>query len=169
MTDKLAWSDEIDQLLIKLWDEGGSLQSVAADMQKLGYNVTPNSIAGRRHRLKGRFAAVRPPKQPKQRKPKPTNENRSKPMTIIASRPTLTKGQIDAINRDEGVNYLDNPENGCKAILDARGSDGLRKCCGKPRVDDFTGPRSPYCAAHTRLYSPIAASRSHHGQSSKVG
>ena len=47
----MIWTKEADELLIKLWDDGGSLHHVADGMTAAGYAVTRNAIAGRRHRL----------------------------------------------------------------------------------------------------------------------
>jgi hypothetical protein len=61
-----------------------------------------------------------------------------------------------------GVNYLDNTENGCKAILDERDSTPQRlpKVCGLPRYEEQTGFKSPYCRAHSLLYTNPMAVRS---------
>lgn len=77
----------------------------------------------------------------------------------------LEEPEIEIVREEpaNGVNYLDNPENGCKAILNQIGTDGLRMCCGRSRAD-FTGVRSPYCPTHHRLYNhqqPAALRRSH--------
>jgi hypothetical protein len=67
---------------------------------------------------------------------------------------TMTKPPPRIIEREEpteGVNYLDNTEAGCKAILDKIGTDGLRMCCGRTRAGDEAS-RSPYCPTHDRAY-----------------
>ena len=47
----MIWDDKADGLLLALWNEGGSLGFVADGMKKAGYNVSRNSVAGRKHRL----------------------------------------------------------------------------------------------------------------------
>jgi len=162
MTEKIVWTAEIDAILIRLWNEGGSLRYVAAEMNRLGYPVTRNAIAGRRHRMPkysferdaGSYAAItisaaKPkvlkPRKPK--KPKPINDQGSNIMPFPET--ISTAGTVD---HDDGVEYLLNSENGCKALLDARGSDGLPKCCGRPRGLDYRGSKSSYCQMHYRQF-----------------
>ena len=48
----------------------------------------------------------------------------------------------------EGIDYLDLRDDGCKAILDQRGANGLFRVCGKLRGYDASGARTPYCPDH---------------------
>lgn len=54
---------------------------------------------------------------------------------------------------DEGVEYLDRRENGCRAILDKRGHWGLPMVCGKTQAQDAYGVNTSYCAKHLELYT----------------
>jgi hypothetical protein len=151
----MDWTDEADALLIKLWDEGGSLKYIAEEMTKLGYPLTRNAIAGRKHRLQQRLSRA-----PGTRattivtRPKPKNFQRREPMQGPQRPPTrpVTAQELDALISNKGVEYLKSPGWGCKALLDKRGSDGLPMVCGRPKGLDFNGAPSSYCTTHFRLY-----------------
>jgi len=152
----MIWTDEADALLIRLWDEGGSLSLVAEGMQQAGYVVSRNAIAGRRHRLRSRafkrgdgVAAI------KVAKPKRVRSKRSTRVMLIKKQAITTISIAD----NEGVDYLSNPKHGCKAILDKRPRSGpwlLQRVCGLPRFGE-----SPYCREHYELYTTAAARRPH--------
>jgi hypothetical protein len=60
---------------------------------------------------------------------------------------------IEILMNWHGIEYLDLPPNGCKAILDARsGPWKLHKVCGRPRGYNCNGSPSSYCQAHYLLY-----------------
>jgi hypothetical protein len=158
----MIWTVDADDLLIKLWNEGGSLGYVAAGMQRAGYVVSRNAVAGRKHRImiatratlfKRTTTVIHTVKAPPQR------IQRSKPMPEKVRPPTIEELQARASNI-EGVEYLSNPNNGCKAILDKRGGEwALSMCCGRLRSGG-----SPYCRVHLALYTnqqPMV--RKHHG------
>ena len=159
----MIWSEDADALLIKLWDEGGSLAFVAAGMKEAGYDVTRNAVAGRRHRLIPQ-AFVRKKSDPtKTIKAKPISK-KEKPMKTSPPPPpppkkTVTIADVDAIARHQGIDYLDQGPMSCRAILSDKPRSGpwqLQKVCGLPRLEG-----SPYCRAHTMLYTPPQPIRRH--------
>jgi hypothetical protein len=163
----MIWTVDADSLLVKLWDEGGSLGYVAEGMRRAGYAVTRNAVAGRKHRLliarAAKFTRTTPHSSHTIR-PQPFVKlrpiQRSKLMTEKVRPPTIEELQARAQNI-EGVEYLSNPINGCKAILDRpKGGEWmLAMCCGKPRNNG-----SPYCRTHLALYTNAAPiPRKHHG------
>lgn len=149
----MIWGDEADRLLIRLWDEGGSLGVVAAEMQRAGFSVSRNAIAGRRHRLK-LSTFNRKTKQPtKTINPRGVNIVHQK---ITKPSPPKPIREVD-ITQHNGVDYLDN-NRGCKAILSnvpRRGQWKLQPVCGLPRDG------GPYCRAHTKLYCTPTPARAH--------
>jgi hypothetical protein len=155
----MIWTDESDALLIRLWDEGGSLSYVAENMQQAGYVVSRNAIAGRRHRLRSKafkrgdgVPAIKIAKKPVARD-RPQRSKR-KPMKTPSIVPTT-------IANNEGVDYLSLPNSGCKAILDKLPRSGpwlLQRVCGLPRFGE-----APYCREHYELYTTISATRRQHG------
>ena len=60
----------------------------------------------------------------------------------------------------EGVDYLDAPADGCKAILDKRGAYNLSMVCGRPRGEYVNGSPSPYCPEHHRKFNTGTLRRS---------
>jgi hypothetical protein len=162
----MVWDKDADHLLIKLWDEGGSLALVAEGMCAAGYNVTRNAIAGRRHRL-SKSAFVREGVPINTVKPATVKPSRTKSRMTkkIPPRTPVTIGELEELRAREGVEYLNNTSVGCKAILDRRGGDWkLPMVCGEPRGFDYNGCESPYCPTHFRLYTnPQAAARRVHG------
>jgi hypothetical protein len=158
----MIWTEEADSLLIKLFDEGGSYGYVAEGMKAKGYNVSRNAIAGRRFRIAEKQNPFRrTTSQPTKTTPPkiihPINQPRSTRMTDKAATPqaSVTEKDLEALRVWKGVDYLDLPANGCKAILDRprAGKWLLQKVCGKPRTVDANGSRSSYCRVHLRLYS----------------
>jgi hypothetical protein len=126
---RIRWTAEWDALLVELWNAGGTLVSVAKDMTDAGFPVSFSAISGRRNRLG--YAVPRgmtPPPRPKKRGP---------------------------VTHWLGVEYIDNSEDGCKAVLETRGESGLRKCCGRLRALTDKGNLSPYCDHHTTTYRPL--------------
>lgn len=164
----MQWTDEADALLVRLWDEGGSLAFVARGMAEQGYSVSRNSVAGRKHRLKvSDFHRKTMPPIKTVKPEKPINQPRRRRMTTPKLPPTAK--EIDDLKRWEGVDYLDLKPSGCKAILDTRGGPWmLSKVCGRLRCFDGNGNRSSYCKLHMRLYSTPSSQRKFDGQGSKV-
>jgi hypothetical protein len=165
----LIWTNQADALLIRLWDEGGSLGYVARGMCEEGYAVTRNAVAGRKHRLKldDFRRKTLPIKTVKPAKP----INRPRRRIRMSAAPKTMIEVLEEMSRWPGVDYLDLPNDGCKAILNQpRGGQWmLQKVCGKKRTRDVNGNRSSYCAAHLRMYcNPATERKSHHGQSSQV-
>jgi hypothetical protein len=160
----MIWTEEADALLIKLWDEGGTLTKVADGMAASGYNVSRSAISGRRSRIgRARFARQY---HREQTMTEPRVRNRRAPIGVAPIEPDLPPPPV---MRCEGVNYLDNPEDGCKAILDVIGTDGLRMVCGMLRGNDWAGSRSPYCRKHYKLFhNPPTPQRKTYGESSQA-
>jgi len=154
----VIWNDEADALLIKLWNEGGSLGHVAKGMVEAGYVVTRNAVAGRRHRImpeaftrKGSSTkVVKTRARPRQRS-KPV-ENKSKIL-----RKQITVSDVEAIATNPGIEYLELEGWQCRAIIDGprTGPWKLNRVCGLPRVDGES-----YCRGHLKLYTnPVPAQR----------
>jgi len=149
----MIWTPEADALLVSLWNEGGSLQYVASGLQRAGYVVTRNSIAGRRHRIMGQAKFARPshsiPTKVASPEKRPPTKRSTSHMTIPKNKP-MTVSEINSVITEHiGIDYLDQVPDGCKAILDKprSGPWHLQKVCGLPRCEG-----SPYCVAHFRLY-----------------
>jgi len=150
----MDWTDDADRLLVSLWQAGGTLNSVRDDMLEAGYNVTRNSIVGRKNRLKlmGVDIQVRP-RAVQPRRIAQMQQQRQQRALPPTPPPTLLAFPVAPVaDHDDGVDYLENGPDGCKALLEKRGSYGLPMCCGKQRVYDFDGSRSSYCSLHHRLY-----------------
>jgi len=164
----MFWDDNADALLIKFWNEGASLKDVATALNEAGYAVSRSAVSGRRARLPreafnrttatflptktiGSKPAARP------NRPLPPPPQRSKPMT--EKKVTLTDLET-MMTLHEGIDYLDQTLNGCKAILDRpRGGPWmLRPVCGLPRCDG-----SPYCRWHFKMYSQPSIQRRANG------
>lgn len=153
-------------MLVKLWNAGGTLTSVAAAMTKRGFAVTRGGISGRRMRLglatPRTFTQPERPKQPRERKA--MGEKKTEPK--IEAKPQ----RPNVVEHFDGVEYLDLSGEGCKTVLETRGQFGLRKCCGRLRALTGKGNLSPYCDHHTEAYSPPppATKKAPHGEGSEV-
>jgi hypothetical protein len=145
----MIWNEETDSVLVKLWDETGSLQAVADGMCELGFiNVTRSMVSGRRHRLpKEAFKRQLSAHILEQARPKPPRLRRKTMMTVI---PKVPNHDIP-LSENRGADYLASRAWQCKAVLDVRSTSeeswGLRKVCGLPRLNG-----SPYCRQHGELY-----------------
>jgi hypothetical protein len=159
----MMWTPEADSILVKLWDEGASMAAIAAELRQAGFDANRNMVAGRRNRLKGHNVAMvmrsRPPpkfKLPQRRRPK----KRIKLVSVsnVASKKPVTTDEVDRVQKQPGVDYLDNA--GCKALLTKRsGPWNLQMCCGLPTGVDFEGRSSVYCQTHFRLFTQPSAPR----------
>jgi len=151
----LIWTSQADALLISLWDEGGSLGYVAGGMREAGFKVTRNAVAGRKHRLKITSFNRKTVSIKTVKKAKPINRPRRTHMSNKAAPVKTLSEVLEEMSQWPGVDYLDLPHNGCKAILNQpRSGDWmLQRVCGKKRGRDSSGNRSSYCPAHMRLYS----------------
>jgi hypothetical protein len=151
----MLWTEEADQLLISLWNSGGSLTSVAHDMQRAGYtDLTRNMVAGRKHRLpKESFRAPTRPPPHLLNKPRSTPRLRSIPMLGLTMSVSMIHDSAPPDEPDDGVDYLARRENGCRAILDRRGHWGLPMVCGVTQAKDAGGNNTSYCAKHLKLYT----------------
>jgi hypothetical protein len=135
------WTKAADQLLIKLWGEGKSMSDMADEL-----GVTRGALAGRKRRLSEMGHAF---------------DERETPLVFQKAAPPPPPKRNGVVHHDNGIEYLKLTEDGCKAILDKRGSDGLSMCCGKQREQG-----KPYCPGHVVKYG-IADKRSEHGTASK--
>ena len=154
----MLWTDEADDLLIRLWDEGGSLAYVADGMIKAGYDVSRNAVSGRRHRLPAEaFRRTTPTATNIVRIPSPRQHQRSKTVKV-PSRTPITDAEIAFIAKHPGVEYLENDPRGCKAIMPTRGGPWeLQRVCGRPRGLDYNGCISSYCPLHYRMFTTPSA------------
>jgi hypothetical protein len=107
-------------------------------MGEQGYVVNRNACVGRKHRLE-KQGVVFEPHVPPPAKPR---------VRSVTSRPPKPIREVKPVKHDEGVDYLKNGPDGCKAILDKRGRDGLHMCCGRLR---YYG--RPYCEYHDSIYN----------------
>jgi hypothetical protein len=163
----MIWTDEADDLLIRLWDEGGSLGYVANGMKQAGYVVSRNAVSGRRHRLppeafrRETTTAIKPVRETKPKPPPP----RSNEVVKVAARKPVSIAEVDALSKHIGVEYLEQTSFGCKAIMPSRGGTWeLQRVCGKPRGPDYNGNRSSYCPTHFRMFTnPLPMPKKAHG------
>lgn len=139
----MVWTAEADAILIKLWDAGSSLAEIADALAAAGYVVTPNAVAGRRHRLP-RTAFTSGWHGIKLR-PRPRIERTSDPVT-----PPIPKKK----QTGPGVQYFDNVS-GCRATLDQRGDWGLPLVCGEQLADS----NASYCPTHFKRFHNAVPTR----------
>jgi hypothetical protein len=154
------WTSEMDALMTSLWLSGYSQQAASKEMQRRGHNnITPSMVAGRLHRIRASGVVCKRPHLQRGR----IRQRGIKRGIVMATEPISMEGLCWL----EGVAYLDNTENGCKAILDKRSDDKhrLQMVCGLPRAEEYIGGcKSPYCRAHLRIYiSPTAVVRRSYG------
>jgi hypothetical protein len=150
----MIWTDEADDILIRLWDETGSLDAIAIGLNEAGFAVTKNSVSGRRHRLpreafkRDISAYAAEIARPKPAAPWRSHQKKVTPMTDQPKKPPPTP--TVPFHEHQGIDYLDLQSWGCKAIMDRRSEDGwrLHKVCGRLRLEG-----SPYCRDHLRLYT----------------
>jgi len=138
----VQWTDEADQLLIKVWDAGGRIADVVTALIAAGYVANRNAVIGRKNRLP-RDSFRRPSRPP--------------PKRVILRPKHESAANKGPVTHNRGVEYFKN-EIGCRAILDQRsGKWNLPMVCGMPR-----GPDSPYCTAHSLTYfTPDSRSPTH--------
>ena len=143
----MIWTDDADRLLIHLWNKGGTLRSMAADMQAAGYDLTRNSIAGRKSRLPNAAFTLR--LVPGTRRPKTARRpQRSKPVDEKSKKPPLTNDPPVPVEPPfdlstwEGIPYLELKSDGCKAVMDER---GRRRARSAEAVRQAAGHRHLRC------------------------
>ncbi len=137
----LEWTENNVSKLTRMWQDGYSATLIAKEMSP----ATRSAIIGKAHRLN---------LPPHGHKP---------PLRIIPFRPVKKrkpsvdkKPALDPIEEDVSpVEYLKLKSYHCRALLDERGSDGLRLSCGRIRLRGSNGLYlSSYCPMHDRLYAP---------------
>lgn len=146
----MHWDEPADSLLAKLWNAGGSLESIADALIKAGYtDVTRNAIAGRKHRL------------PSELFQRPSKTGQSTRVSIAPARVVIQQQQQPvqkpkpAAHTGPKVQYLKTTDDMCKALLDERGGRwNLPMVCGRRRMAIDDG-RSSYCKHHHALYYPV--------------
>jgi hypothetical protein len=148
----MIWTDDADKIVIDGWKAGDSLGDIAAKLMAAGFpGVNRNMVVGRRWRLSKRHEMARPQKPQKPRlAPSPPRE---------LAAPVKRVKRVRGVTHDNGVAYLKSGD-GCKAILDKRGPDGLPMCCGKQRIT-LKGAEmpTPYCDVHHKLYNNPATTK----------
>jgi len=169
----MRWSAEVDDLLISRWNAGDTMEEVAEALRAAGHAVpSRNAISGRISRMRKRGLLInqgqRDPARPKPSR-KPIIRHTRKPMPLQKVRlmptvlPTPEKPKPTVVTHSNGVEYLDNTEAGCKAVLNKRGYYDLPMVCGKLRCD-VDGSRTPYCDDHYSKYHNPQTPRSFHGK-----
>ena len=144
----MIWNEAADRLLVELWNTGASLSLVADKLREAGYGeVTRSAIAGRKNCMPHELFRPHPPGRWSKR-----SEAR---MSIVDSVSEPTKPKIRKPKKPApvGVEYFDNTDDGCRAILNQRGAWGLPKVCGELRANDHSGGRSSYCPDHLQQYT----------------
>lgn len=138
--------DEVDRLKL-LIEQGLSGGHVAAHMAK-----TRNQVIGKAKRLglqlrgkpfpppKAISAAARP------RKPNKTIDIGPLPAPVVAPTPIVPIPE-DPSSAVDPVHILDVRGHHCRAVLSARGADGLAMFCGAPKIEV-----SSYCAFHSARF-----------------
>ena len=159
-----AWPPERVAELLRLWGEGHSAESIAAEM---GGGLTRNSILGKVHRLRQKrgidaiphrtrdeHTPTRPTRSTKSKAPRTSKSASPRKGKIMPPHETPVQTQAET-SLTEAANVLANtpwPD----AILALR-SHHCRWPFGDPRRKSFrfcgepAEPNRPYCAVHHRL------------------
>ena len=144
MKGKFDWTADAIARLQELADQGLSAAEIA---DHLGPGLlTRNAVIGKSHREKVKLQT--PPRGAVEREHR-AHERRAEPTDA-----PISAFRVRApVRHDRGVPYLQLERWHCKALLDARGRDGLPMCCGRERCRDANGIQTPYCADHLQLYT----------------
>lgn len=134
----MSWDKAADTLLVERWREGRTMAEIASEL-----GVSRGAIAGRKRRLTEQGHAF------EEREP-------AFPEKVVAAIKPVERG---VVRHDNGIEYLRLGPDGCKAILDKRGSDGLRMCCGRLRENG-----KPYCPGHVAQYGKVEDRRIAYGK-----
>jgi hypothetical protein len=142
----MIWTTTADEIVIAGWKAGDPMGHIVAKLIAAGFpGVNKNMVVGRRWRLSKQTGLERPTK------PQVSNLPRTTPRaTRVLS---VTRRERQFVSHGDGVAYM-KLRDGCKAILDKRGPDGLLMCCGKQRVTlNGDALPTPYCDDHHRIYN----------------
>ena len=143
MQGKFDWTAAAIARLRELVEQNLTAAEIAA---QLGPGLlTRNAVIGKTHREKIKLQVPPTGQVGRERRAQPTDA----PISAFRVRPP--------VRHDRGVPYLQLERWHCKALLDARGRDGLPLCCGRERCKDVNGIQTPYCAEHLQLYTSRAA------------
>jgi hypothetical protein len=137
---------------MELWNRGETLARISLVMRDAGYDLSRSAIAGRKHRLSAGKPVERRVRLNRPKKGKPQRSKTVDNRVNWKKPPPPPVVDTFDLSTWSGIEYLKLREDGCKAIMDGRGADGLPLVCGRHRGVDLKGNRSPYCSAHIRLY-----------------
>ena len=145
---KFDWTDDATARLHELVEQKLTAQQIA---DQLGPGLlTRNAVIGKSHREKIKLAT--PPGGVVGQGRPPAAETPRRPIDA-----PISAFRVRApVRHDRGVPYLQAERWHCKALLEARGRDGLPLCCGRERCRDANGSQTPYCAEHLQLYTTHA-------------
>ena len=144
MQGKFDWTADAIARLQELVEQKLTAQEIA---DQLGPGLlTRNAVIGKTHRLKIKLQT--PPNGQVGRKHRASERSWQPVDTPISAFPVRAP-----VRHDRGVPYLQLERWHCKALLDARGRDGLPLCCGRERCKDVNGIQTPYCAEHLEKYT----------------
>lgn len=154
-----AWPKEHDSILREMAEAGYTTLAVAARLVR-----SKNSIIGRAHRLKIKWKNDGPlHRRPAEIKtPVEIKPNIIKPKKAILSLQGGAKKQIFFEDRSpivlktkaDGISLLSASQMNCKWPIDARGIDGMPRCCGEKTNGTsycFHHRQRSYMASHYRL------------------
>jgi hypothetical protein len=165
----ITWTNEADAILVELWNAGASPKAIEEGLKRAGYAVNRNMIAGRRWRLRDKVPMAKrapstPPKARARSKVK-MDEVKMKAVKTVSEKVKRRPVVAVDLTKHEGVDYLDLPADGCKALLNKRsGPWNLWRCCGLPQGPDLEDRQSSYCPQHFRLYThPVTSRTRSHG------
>lgn len=145
----VLWTDEIVQKCVELRRNGLTYQAIA---REVGQDLTRNMVIGKLKRL-GLGSSPRPAKKAADVEARSAPRTRDKMVTVTPIAGLVAPMPLPAapIIAGEPVHILDLKKHHCRAVLDARGWDGLALYCGAPKVVG-----SSYCEPHTAMFtSPL--------------
>ena len=134
----MAWTEELVELLKKLWTEGLSASQIARTMG----DVTRNAVIGKVHRLglSGRATTSRSDRPRRATIPKP------KPKPVVAEPETIAEATL---SNGEFATVLTLNSVMCRWPIGDPGTDNFHFC------GNGTEAGEPYCSAHAQLaYQP---------------
>lgn len=162
-----AWTEENVKLLKRWWESGMTAQRIAEEFQKLGFNITKNSVIGKVHRCQFRHD----PEQGRKYRPKPTPRIKKQPTArFLVHGNVIAYGHKHVISNHKEPDMVKAPdptkqvlltettEGDCRAIVGYRNNElGQAICCGEktPWVlneRERKLARSPWCQHHREIY-----------------
>ena len=145
MVCRIHWTENVIDLLRKMWEEGHSASEIACVIP----NATRSAIIGKKHRLGLPSHGKTPPHSSQ-------NDPQRKHRARLNGRQVIMIDFTEAIEEvTEPVPYLDLQEHHCRALMEDRGGEwNLRLCCGRPRLKIHGVYLSSYCSMHDQLFMP---------------